>query len=387
MGIELVVIDHHAPKNNGRTYNVENLTIPIADDREEFIGMVRDYLTDSYDLILADQDPDGSIATAIYGLSTDNVPEIHCIGGELNARDLRKMEKDGIKKVLCMDWHDVYYSDLSEADSVTVLNPVFSGLSHTVCTTQNVYEAVRPNLKNGSKDSALALATIGIASDYCTTEPSHYLFQELAEQNSEDFDDVLKLLTRKKLNEYSIFDTEFKKLSEMMWAPYIFEGSSGSEEMIKHIIDNPGFSVGGLLRGSRNAAVRYIREQWEYWLDEVDAEWVFFEATAIEDGDLIIYEPRNLEYLGFVQKFSSMIADEYDDKVVLVRIPQGKGTKYSLRRRKYDIDLGEMLAEMGYSGGHPEAAGCIVQDPKVFEEEIKRHVASAKLDSLLKKGK
>lgn len=385
MGIELVVIDHHEPRGPSPEA-MEEYHIPTAEDREAFFGIVSDCLEQPFDLVFADQDPDGSLAAAIYGLSAERRPDITCMRGDFDSAALKTLESEGVKRVLCLDWYGVYTSDLSAAERVTVLNPLFSGLPSTLCTTHIVYEAVRQSIGSASADTALALAAIGIASDYCT-ESALGLFKEIAYGYPEYFKDVLQLLRKGELDKYTVFGTRFRELSEMVWAPYILNGSEGSEKMVNAILDNGTFGIGGMLRGSRNPAVVYMRGEWEKFQELIEAEWVYFDATAEIEPPFIVYEPRETRYAGIVQKFSSMVADKYEDSIVMARVPVEGGTKYSFRRRRFDIDLGGILKEMGVGGGHPEAAGCIVPDAGEFEGEFKKRVRQHALERFLGENK
>ncbi len=384
MGIELVVVDHHEPRASSE--GKENYFIPTATDKDMFMGMVSEYLRMPYDRVFADKNPDGSIASAIYGLSAETRPDITCMRGSLDSASLKRLERQGVKRVLALGWDEVYSIDVSAAERVVVLNPLFSELPSTLCTTHIVYEAVRQFIGSESADTALALAAIGIVSDYCTGSALG-LFKEIAYEYPEYFKDVLQLLRKGELDQYSVFGTRFKELSEMVWSPYILNGSEGSEKMINAIIDNGTFGVGGMLRGSRNPAVVYMRGEWEKFQELIEAEWVYFEATAAMDSPFIVYEPRETKYAGIVQKFSSMVADKYEDSIVMARVPVEGGTKYSIRRRKSDIDLGALLADMGHSGGHPEAAGCVVPDAEEFEEKFKKRVRKEMLERFLKSEK
>ena len=256
MGIELVVVDHHEPRASSE--GKENYFIPTATDKDMFMGMVSEYLRMPYDRVFADKNPDGSIASAIYGLSAETRPDITCMRGSLDSASLKRLERQGVKRVLALGWDEVYSTDVSAAERVVVLNPLFSELPSTLCTTHIVYEAVRQFIGSESADTALALAAIGIVSDYCTGSALG-LFKEIAYEYPEYFKDVLQLLRKGELDQYSVFGTRFKELSEMVWSPYILNGSEGSEKMINAIIDNGTFGVGGMLRGSRNPAVVYMR--------------------------------------------------------------------------------------------------------------------------------
>ncbi len=88
----------------------------------------------------------------------------------------------------------------------------------------------------------------------------------------------------------------------------------------------------------------------------------------------LVYEPLS-DSRGLVQKFSSIVADENADSIILVRIRLEDGRyKYSLRRRDIDVDLGALVAEMRVGGGIPPAAGCTVDNPEQFEQDFKERV-------------
>ena len=369
MTIDLVVLDHH-------TARVQDLPASVflskTPDEGAFYDLCQDYLLEEYDLVLADQDPDGSMAAALYLLGTGESPRLASMRGDLTAAKLAEYEQQGIKRILALDWYSVYTSDLGAA-SVTVLNPVISGMPHTVCATQMVYEALFPFAE---EESALALAAMGIVSDY-GTESALPLFREIARLHPKHFGDLADLVSRGTLDRYTAFDTRLKDLSEMAWAPYILQGDQGAEEMVRVLVQNPGYSVAGFLRGSRNPAVKFLRSQWAEFTALLREERQHFERTARFDAPLIIYQPKS-PLKGLVQKFSSILADEHADSVVLVKTPLDGKWKYSLRRRNLELDLGAIVKEMGVGGGIPPAAGCTTDNPEGFEQEFGERVRKEK---------
>ena len=163
----------------------------------------------------------------------------------------------------------------------------------------------------------------------------------------------------------------------MAWAPYILQGDQGAEEMVRVLVQNPGYSVAGFLRGSRNPAVKFLRSQWAEFTALLREERQHFERTARFDAPLIIYQPKS-PLKGLVQKFSSILADEHADSVVLVKTPLDGKWKYSLRRRNLELDLGAIVKEMGVGGGIPPAAGCTTDNPEGFEQEFGERVRKEK---------
>ena len=374
MGIEIVVIDHHTAKT-GDVVSWENISIPLYGSREEFFEGVSSFLHQRYDLVYGDQDPDGAMASAIYALGKEQVPDIVCMRGDLDSGRLAALEERGVEKVLCLDWFGIYDSDLSEAKRVTLLNPVYSGLPHELCATQIVYESMRPSIDPALQETAMTLAAIGIVSDYCVGE-AHHIIRELATGHPDLFADVITLLDNGQLTRYSVFRTGFDSLSDMAWAPYIFDGDRGAEKMISLIAEHSPFTVRDLFSGSENPAARYLHEQGMRLQEVLAKEWKHLEKTAEIDDTFIIFEPLS-QSKGLVQKFSSKVADRNPGKVVMVRIEMEPGTyKYSLRRRDLDVDLGSIVKEMGVGGGIPPAAGCTVEDSGRFEKAFRERVLS-----------
>ncbi len=379
IGIQVVVIDHHTAKKD-KVLGWDNITIPIttggspAEQREEFFEHARGYLQEPFDHVFADQDPDGAMAAAIYCLHQHTRPNISCMRGSLDSGKLRELEGHGVKRVLCPDWFGVYDSDLSAAESVVLLNPAYSGLPHELCATHIIYEAVRPLLRPSMAETALALAAIGIVSDYCVDE-AHHILRELCGLYPGYFGDALDMLDAGTLTRHSVFDTMFNGLSDMAWAPYILNGDKGSEEMVRLIAEHAPFTAQDLILGNRsNPAVAYMKDKWDEFTLMLNEEEAHFDETARFDSPLIIYEPKSPSK-GLVQKFSSKVADRHPGNIIMVRTPIDGGTyKYSLRRRDVDIDLGALVTEMGVGGGIPPAAGCTVDDPAAFERDFKKRV-------------
>ena len=88
---------------------------------------------------------------------------------------------------------------------------------------------------------------------------------------------------------------------------------------------------------------------------------------------------------GFMSKFSSIICDETTYGCVLFfksRDIDAKVLRYSLRTKKSTYNLGKILSDTGFGGGHENAAGCSVPFDKEewFENELVRAISPLSLE-------
>ncbi len=381
MGVSLVVVDHH-PLNID--FSRENIKTIKAKDLQDFYKKVRYYLGKEYDLVISDEDPDGMTSVILYSLFKGKVVNFKGNRTGLKKEDVRKLESEGIEKIVSFDWFPLSFSDLDAFDNIIYLNPRNSGLVN-VNTSEIVFRALPETGRFGRDISA-----IGTVCDYLV-DTSQEKMREVIEDYPELFPELLQLAGEGKLDRYNIYSTEvnntsfqglkvntkFYDLSLMFWAPFIMEGDAGNKRLVELAVNNPNFTLTDLINGSNNPVVQYVRPLYNKLQELVTNERNNFYITRRVQGRISFYEPKE-HRSGLMSKVSSILCDELPagDIIAMKSRSQENGLeifRYSLRGRngsKYN--LGKILTELNVGGGHENAAGAKVQIEKVewFENEL-----------------
>jgi len=158
------------------------------------------------------------------------------------------------------------------------------------------------------------------------------------------------------------------------------EEETGNESLIKLILENKEFRFEELINGSENPSVKYLNKNYLTLSNLIDEERKNFDKYKKVVGNVVFYNVR-MHKSGFMSKFSSIMLDESEYGIVIAM--RGKDInknviKYSLRTKKADYNLGNILIKLGVGGGHETAAGCFVPFDKEewFENELIKTINS-----------
>ncbi|MFC1774687.1 DHHA1 domain-containing protein [Nanoarchaeota archaeon] len=358
--VTLVVVDHH----RSDFLDKSRVNIPKFNNPDEYIKELSKYFEKDYDLILSDADPDGYVSSIIFCLEKGfRDPNYKCFRIPLDKEIIEIFEKNNIKSIIAFDWFPLYGCDLSLFEDVVLLNPVFSNLLDNTCTAELVFRACKKKTKF-MRD----LAAITIVSDYAVSGGLSTLSETIIDY-PELFSSLLPLVEDNKLNRYNVFQSRFKELSEIFWSPYIINGEKGAQRLVQLLLSNPAFTYTDIFNFEHKPTIKFLRRAWHEFKHVLREESISFKTRRKEINNVLIYEP-NISSPGFVQKFSSMLCDTNIGKIIMLKVRVNSKTKYSLRQRGLLIDLGKILQDMGVGGGHPEAAGAVVEDTESFEKDF-----------------
>ncbi|MCD6590433.1 MAG: DHH family phosphoesterase [Candidatus Aenigmarchaeota archaeon] len=88
--------------------------------------------------------------------------------------------------------------------------------------------------------------------------------------------------------------------------------------------------------------------------------------------NLIFYKIKSK--LNITSIISTILAEKYPDKIIIVRKKSPNGWKISLRYQKGDVNIGSLAKKasegIGSGGGHPKSAGAMVSEWHVFKERV-----------------
>ena len=378
MRISLTVIDHHPISIDISKLN--NIKLITAKNIREFYSNAREYLKKDYDLAISDEDPDGITAVIIFSLSKNK--KINFMGDRngLKKEKIKEFEKSNIKRIITFDWFAFNYSDIEEFYEIIYINPRTSNLPN-VNTSDIVYNAL-PETGRFGRD----LSAIGTVCDYAVDNCKEKINSVILEYN-DLFPELVELAKDNKLDRYNIYkidnkETKFYDLSLMFWAPYIIQENQGNETLIKLIIENRGFSIRDLFKGSSNIAVSYLRAIYLELKNLINEEKKNFYENKKEIGNLTFYESK-VNKKGFLSKFSSIMSDEQPyGKVIVIKSVIENKLYYSLRTKKAVYKLGELLSKLEVGGGHEVAAGAVIPIEKEewFENELIKAISPLNLE-------
>ncbi|MBS3151983.1 hypothetical protein J4230_01090 [Candidatus Woesearchaeota archaeon] len=374
--MKLVIVDHHQLSVEFDKFN--NVRVITAHNLEEFYKIVRIYLVEDYDLIISDEDPDGITSVIIYGLYHKKIPNFKGNRNGLKKEQIDELRKNNIQKILAFDWYAIQYTDLTQFDEIIYLSPRSSNLTN-VNTSDIVYMALPETVKFGRDISA-----IGTVCDYLVDNCRNKINSVVLDYRNL-FPELINLVKENKLDRYNIYyagnkKTKFFDLSLMFWAPFIIEEETGNESLIKLILENKEFRFEELINGSENPSVKYLNKNYLTLSNLIDEERKNFDKYKKVVGNVVFYNVR-MHKSGFMSKFSSIMLDESEYGIVIAM--RGKDInknviKYSLRTKKADYNLGNILIKLGVGGGHETAAGCFVPFDKEewFENELIKTINS-----------
>jgi len=360
--MNLTILDHHNDPDS-QIIHRDNVKIIFAHDQETFYQNVGEFINKEYDLVLIDQNHDSFITGIIHLLQRGKKAKFRCSSDALKKSYIEELKNEGIENILSINSRRIYGSDLDEFESIILINPHETGLSNISCC-QILYSSL-----SDKNEFSRDLSGIGITSDY-TLDEGYSIIIEILKSYNDIFPDLMQRASELSLNKYNIMDSEFGKLSQMFWAPCVLEQEKGVEELVHAIISNPAFSYRELLSAHKTQSICYLCEKWEQFKKILEKEKKTFVKNKTEEGKFIIYEPE-YKSENFIREFSNIIKNENIDKIVIIKteVEEGK-IKYSVRRGEIEVDLGNILKELGFGGGNPFAAGCTVEKEDNFEEKF-----------------
>ncbi|MBD3319142.1 hypothetical protein GF342_04505 [Candidatus Woesearchaeota archaeon] len=356
--VTLVVVDHH----RSDFIDKEKVSVPTFETEEEFVETLRQYLDCDYDMILADADVDGYTSAIIYALDRKlRDPAFKCFRVPITREHLDIFEKNGVQTIIALDWFPLYGTDVSLFENVVLLNPRFSKLFENCSCSELIYRATKhktPFMRD--------INAVGVVSDYGFASGMQTILQTVNSYNSL-FLPLVELGEQNKINRYNVYQSKFKQLSEIFWAPYIINGEEGVQEIVQLIVNNEAFTYWDVFNYAHHPAIHYLRRAYHHYQQMVEEEEKHFAIRKKEFDHVIIYEPKTSSP-GFISKYSSELTNRYSGKVFLLKIKINSKTKYSARQRGLLLDLGRLFEELGIGGGHPAAAGGMTEDPEGFEK-------------------
>ncbi len=367
MPVSLVLIDHHKA-SEFKLYEQRNAEIILANDAENFFENISGYVNRKYDLVYIDQNLDSMISSILYLINSGKDMEFRPFTKPFQQTDIDEFEKNGISEIFVLNSFGAYRSDLELFEKVVVINPHETGLDNIPCS-QLLYKSLEK-----ADDFMRDLAGIAIVADYGLSEALNTMIL-IIRAYPELFKELNDLLDAIALNKWNILDSLFQELVHMLWAPIILYGKNGVTELISAMINNPPFTYLDISnRNKDNTAAAYLLEQYEKFNEILENERKNFNNKVIVHKNIMIYEPE-FQSANFIREFSNLMKDEHLEQIIMMKVktPDEK-TKYSLRRGLLEIDLGEILEGMGVGGGNPFAAGCVINDPDVFEKQFIKNV-------------
>jgi len=374
---DLIVVDHH-PKEFKFPSNV---TIIKGENYEEFYKNARPYVEQKVDYIIADEDPDGYLSTALYLLHQKDCSDIKYTfhrGGDL--QEILDLLHNGVKKIMVLDWFQIYNLDLSHFDNVVIINPHFAGLKPFVNTSELLLLSF--SSYTVFEEDLSALASICDACVEVVPETMAHIMDRykgvLPEAN--------RLFHEGKLDRFHIHETGLEILKDMVWSVTFKE--EGPLKLVKKIIAGNFFTFSDLVKGSSQSAIAFMNSCYKRAYLIISNEIKRFEEQKRPLNSLIfVYEPAIKDPI-YLSQFATKISFLHQDHFILITSKQRNGLyKYSLRfnNDNIEIDLGKLIDKLAASGldirggGHSRAASCYVRDQDEFEQaflkEVKKKMA------------
>jgi len=368
--VKLVVVDHHEGEKEFYSKH-GNVNIIEGGTVEEFYEKSKEYVNKDFDLIVTDQDPDGLCSALVYFLN-NRKGKFKCTRKAFTKEDVEKWKEEGIKEILALDFWPLKYSELEAFEEIIIINPQIVGLPN-INSSELVYRML-PSRDFFARD----ISTIGTVCDYQVETAKEKVYETIREYKGL-FPTLMPLVEEDKLDSYNIWNSNFKILCDMFWAPYILKGEEGGEELIRKIQAFIPFTFTELLGWSNNNGTQYLKALGKELGEVFAKEKEHFEKTKREEGEFIFYESNSHKRI--TSKFSSILSEENPDKIIVMRSKTEDGSyKYSLRRRKQEVALNKAAEKacLGLGcqgGGHEEAAGVLdVRNPEEFERNLMEEV-------------
>lgn len=368
--VKLVVIDHHEAEKELFSQK-PNVQILHSTSLEEFYKSSQQFLEKDFDLVITDNDPDGLCSALVYFLNNKK-GKFRCSRKPFTKEDVEKLKEEGINTVLALDFWPLKYSDLDAFEEIRILNPQLTDLPN-ISSAELTYRMLP------SRDSFVRdISCIGTVCDY-RVENAQDTLKEVITAYKGLFPTLIPLLEEGKLDSHNIWNSNFKQLTDMFWAPYILKGEEGGEELIRKMQAFIPFTYTELLGLSNNNGVQYLKGMGKELKEVFDKEQESFEKNKKEEGVFIFYQSNSHKRI--TSKFSSMLCNDHPNKIIVMKSESENGTyKYSLRRREVEIDLNEAAEKacLGLGcqgGGHKQAAGVTnVRNSQEFERNLMEEV-------------
>ncbi len=355
--MELIVVDHHPHASAGKAI------VPKVETPHQFYEQARKYLEQDCDIIVTDADPDGLLSAVIYRIGFNSIAPIQFVG-EINQELLAEFNNRGIKRILSLDIGK-WYAHFDKFSHVVLLNPSHSGLLLEINTSEILYQSCLRKT-----DYLRDLNALAIVADY-TIEDAMETIAEVVNAYPELLHDVKKLIDEDRLDRDSVMHTALARLADAVWAGTIIDGRHGALHLIDLLLQNP-FTLDELSSGAGTPAVQQLKSAYQRFAKLIKEELAQQPETL---GKLLICEVRK-DPPGIGRFVATRLAEMNPDKIVVVKQRSDKGWKYSIRRVLSDINLGKIVAKLGFGGGHPRAAGAFAANGKDFESQLMRAVES-----------
>ncbi|GEM_PF-5293158 len=372
--MELIVVNHHQSSHDFS--QLPNARVIKGRTVKEFYRNAKEVLDQDVDMVISDQDPDGLTSIIVYGLQ-HKIKNIRCTRNVLTKEDVQRLEADGIEKILALDWYPFRTSALDAFEKVYFIIPQYSGLPN-VNSSEIVFQSLDPE-----NSFARDMSAIGTVCDYLV-ETAMEKIVTVVHNYPTLFFDLLPLLKENEITRYNVFESRFKELSYMFWAPFVLEGEEGCVKFLQVITSSPPFGLDELFLESPHPAVNYLQKGLDKLQALFNEELQHFEAEKKTMGDVIVYQPKSEGNI--TAFFANNITNSYADNILMIKTPNKENPqkwKYSIRRRNLDINIGLVLEEMQAGetrGGHPEAAGVTgVKDTDKFEYDFLKRIESMRL--------
>lgn len=171
--------------------------------------------------------------------------------------------------------------------------------------------------------------------------------------------------------------SKFRDISEYILASFILYGVKGVAKSLDILMATK--QLGEVMENE------YFLKSRKLVKKEINRILSDFQKRRKEYENLDLYIYRIESRLNMASTISSLIAEKYPDKIIIMKKVSGDHIKVSARCQTGEINLNEILKEavsgIGSGGGHEKAAGAIIkrQDIDEFEKRVIEMIEKIKL--------
>ncbi len=267
-------------------------------------------------------------------------------------KKLKEIKNKTNAEILIID-HHIPEKNLNP-EGIIHINPLFYEKIYLPASFL-VYEIVKKFEKEIRR--FVWIAGIGIIGDHCITP-------ECLEECKKFYPN---LLNKKPLN------SKLAKGAELISSAISLKGETGAEKALEILIDSQEFED-----FFNQPKLRKWKEIINKEIKKILMDFEIKKETYPEIN-LFIYLFKSKFNLSAV--ISSILADKYPDKIILIAKELNGDKKVSIRYSKGKLNMGEIVKQavkgIGSGGGHPQAAGALIKDWKKFKENLIKIISSS----------
>lgn len=255
-------------------------------------------------------------------------------------------------KILVID-HHIYEKDLSDGNRVIHINPRFeSGFEDAYLPASYVVYRLLEKMKY-KVGMHIWISMTGVIGDHGVDD-----CQDLVKECRIKYPELIP--------SKDVYQSKLNDAADMICSAITLRGLKGAEKSLKLLVEKSEFS-----EFIKNAELKKWDKKVKLEIQRIFEDFEKKKETYPEIG-LVIYQIKSR--LNITSLMSTLLAVKYPDKILLVRKESRDGWKISLRCQTRKVNVGLLAKDasrnIGFGGGHKNAAGALVRDWDLFKERI-----------------